>query len=232
MPFDLDALKDALGEHYAPVRDHIAGLQSAADLSRREAERLRTELATARTNHDALKTERNAAFDKLGVTDFADLEAIKDTQGSAEQVAQLNAKLKRYEAEIRDRDSKLDAAQTSIRDLRRDGLLDKQLRKHEWAEGNADLVKAYFQPRIAAEGDDWIVRNEDGSTVTVEDAFTQFAAEHPGLLSSKGTPGGGTGKPATGGHQKPFAEMSITEKGELYRRSPQQYEALRQASEN
>ena len=232
MALDLDALKEVLGENFPTVRDHVAGLQSAADLAKREAERLRSELEAGRSALDTMKTERNAAFDKLGITEVADLDNIKDAQGSAEQVAQLAAKLKRYERDLGEHQSRLSAANETISGLRRDKILGRHLGSHDWAEGNADLVRAYFDPRLVPEGDDWVFRAEDGSTSTLEDALTQFVSSHPGLLSSRGEPGGGTKKPAMGGHQKPFREMTITEKTDLYRRSPQQFEAIRLASEN
>lgn len=212
MAFDLDSLKDKLdGAMLDKLRAHVDELSTRAETAEDKARKAAKESIDGRKT---LKAERDAAFERLGVSTLEELEALPEAKGQAEAAKQLEAKLKKAEKE---RDEALAAsaeATTKFKGLSREQQMRAATDGLDFKNLGDVLVLA--ERRIVEEGDELLFTTDEGKKVPLKDGFAWFAKTRPDYVKPsgdgdggsgfKGAKPGGGGKPATKPERKDYPD--------------------------
>lgn len=200
---DLEALKEALDEetHGALVK-YVSDLEGQRDAARQESIKHRTslkakvaELETA--NRDLMRSQEEM-LERLGVESVDALKEI-DPKGQAEAAKQFEAKLKRLEKDLTDRQAAYDELHGRYRGSLQDAAIHKAMSAHEWADGSQDLVIDHLSRRIAWDDDQIMYKAADGALIPLDEGLSVLTKQKPLLLRSSGAGGSGyRGKPASG----------------------------------
>ncbi|HRF88774.1 MAG TPA: hypothetical protein PK244_09300, partial [Pseudomonadales bacterium] len=97
---DIEQLKEKIGdESFSELSGHIADLTGQRDAARAESISGRKAL---KAEVETLRNTRAKLFERLGLDDDADIDALPDAKGQAEAAKQYEQKLKRIERELAD----------------------------------------------------------------------------------------------------------------------------------
>ena len=200
MPFDLDTLKDKLpSETLEKLKAHVDELSTRAETAEEKA---RTASKESIQGRKTLKAERDAAFERLGVTTMDELEALPDAKGQADAAKQADAKLKKAERERDEAIAARDTAAGTLKGLQRESSLAKAMDGIKFKHP-AD-VRALLMPRVVEDGEELRFKTDDGKLVPLGEGAAWFAKTRPDYVEAaeaagessgfKGTGGGGGGK--------------------------------------
>lgn len=195
MPFDLDTLKDKLdSETLAKLRTHVEEISTRAETAEEKARTAQRESIEGRKK---LKAERDKAFEKLGISDADELDALPEAKGQGEATKQLEAQIKKL---TRERDEAVQARDSlggEIKGMKRNAALTKAIQGHKFK--NPADVQVLLERRLVEEGDEVLFKTDDGKTVSLDEGAAWFAKTRPDYLDSAGGDGNGSGFKGSGG---------------------------------
>lgn len=222
MTFELETLRETLGdEKFGELKKHVDDLVGARDSARRESIEGRK---TLKSEAETLRAFKEKVLDKFGLETVDQFDAIPDAKAATDAAKVLETRVKRLESELAAKDAALGDLDTRFKGTRIDSALAKALAAHEFID--RDLVGEHLRKSIKFDGDDLVYATDDGKTIPVDEGVKLFAASKPHLMKSTGTGGSGFNPGAGSGKDKTFAEMTLTERGELYKKDPARYESL------
>lgn len=195
MPFDLDSLKDKLDSATLDkLKSHVEDLSTRAETAEGKA---RTAAKESIDGRKALKAERDAAFERLGVATLEELEALPDAKGQADALKQVDAKVKKLERENAELKTASDTATGRLKALQRDATLAAAMDGLKFKHP-AD-VRALLAPRLVEEGEDLLFKTDEGKLVPLKDGAAWFAKTRPDYVEASDAGGKGSGFRGTGG---------------------------------
>ena len=225
---DLTQFKEALGEKYTALEEYVTALVSQRDEARRESVDGRKKL---KADLEALKAFREKAYDKLGLESDDDLEALQGKPAAAEMERQYQTKIKRLEADLKDRDTKLADTEGRYRKERANAAIVAAIGKHQFID--SDVAKLLIGSRVEFEGDDIFYKTDEGRLIPVEEGAAMVATTKPHLLRAQGAGGSGTPPAGTAGAVKnPWSKdhFNLTEQGKLLTSNPQLAKQMQEAA--
>jgi hypothetical protein len=228
MAFELEALKEKLGDDFEGLEQYIKDLVGQRDSARNESINGRKGL---KSEVERLRALREQLFDRLGISEEEELENLPDFRGQAEATKAFEARLKRMERELAEKGSSLDTITKKYRDSLQTSALTKALSSHEWVD--RDVVEMAIKSRISWADDEPYYETEKGA-ISIEEGVKLFAQEKPALLKSTGAGGSGYNPSGANAYRQanPFAKnsLNLTEQGRLMKDNPQLAEQLRAAA--
>lgn len=195
---NLEDLKEKLGdETFAKLKKHVDDLTEARDAARAESIDGRKKM---KADLEQLRAVKATLFEKLGLDDDADVDALPEVKGQAEAAKQFEQRIKRLEREKAEALTKAGEIEGKYKGSRLDAALAKALSAHEFIDN--DLVSGYIGNRIHWE-DDQIMLKEGEKLMPLEDGVKLIAQTKPHLLKAQGRTGSGhpTGAGSAGGQQ-------------------------------
>ena len=232
--FDLNRLKEQ-GVDEATLTElatHLTDLEGQRDAARKESMEGRK---TLKTRVSDLERERESLFDRLGVSSLDELETLPDPKGQAEAQRQYEAKLKRLQQSLEEKERLVGELSTRHRQTRQEAALNQALSRHEFID--RDLVASFAAQRVKWEEDQLYYQTEGGALVALDEGITQLAQSKPHLLIKTGARGSGyspaTGKPA-GLEKNPWSKehRNLTEQARLLHTQPELAAQLKAAAEH
>lgn len=194
MPFDLDTLKDKLdSEMLAKLRAHVEELGTRAETAEDKA---RTAAKESIEGRKKLKAERDKAFEKLGISEADELDALPEAKGQGEATKQLEAQIKKL---TRERDEAVQAREAlggEVKGMKRNAALSEAIQGHKFK--NPADVQVLLQSRLVEEGDDVRFKTDDGKLVPLKDGAAWFAKTRPDYVEAAGGDSGGSGFKGSG----------------------------------
>jgi hypothetical protein len=230
MSFNVEQLKEKLGEDYEGLETYVKDLVGQRDSARNESINGRKSL---KAEVEKLRGLRDQLFDRLGISEEEDLENLPDIKGQAEATKAVEARLKRMEKELNEKSGALEGYTKRYRDSLLTASLVKAINEHEWVD--KEVVEMAVKARIGWVDDEPFYQTDKGA-ISIEEGVKLFAQDKPQLLKSTGA--GGSGYNPSSGNLKqmkanPFAKggsFNLTEQGRLYRENPQLAEQLKIAA--
>lgn len=205
MPFDLDTLKDKLpGETLEKLRSYVEDLSTRAETAEDKARKAAKESIEGRKT---LKAERDAAFERLGVSTMDELEALPDPKGQADAVRQIEARLKKAERERDEAIQSRDALTGEVKGMKRSSALSEAIQAHKFK--NPADVQVLLERRLVEDGDELRFKTDDGKLVPLKDGAAWFAQTRPDYVQASEGSGHGSGfKGSQGGSGDSAKQMT------------------------
>lgn len=200
--------------------EHVDALTARAETAEGKARTAQRESIEGRKQ---LKAERDAAFEKLGVSTLDELEAMPEAKGQAEAARQMQARLNKAERERAEAASALADLQGKYQKDRLALALEKAIASQPFID--AEDARVLLGARVKQEGDEFLFETEQGKLVPLADGAA-FLAKTKGHLVKPPNPGAtGSGyKAAHGatGAPNPWAKdgFNLTEQLRLEAQSP------------
>ncbi len=222
---NLESLKGKTldGELFEQLAEHVAGLATRAETAEGKARTAQKETIEGRKQ---LKAERDAAFEKLGVTSLDELEALPDGKGASDAARQFEAKLKRAEREKAEAVAALQDLHGKYTKDRRELALEKAIASQQFLD--PEVARALLERRLKVEGDEFLFETPDGKLVQPDDGAAFLAKTKPHLVKAPGSGATGSGfKPSgqggpTGANPWAKETMNLTEQVRISRDNPEQ----------
>lgn len=222
---DLNSYKEKWGDEFQPIEMHIQNLESKiADFDRRYKNASNSK-TSANEELNKVKSQLADALNKLGISDYQDLESLGDISGQAKANEQLTARMDRLQRDLNERNSKISNYEETINRMRGDQVLSRAMANTSWADGMQEIAETFLRARMKLEGEDWIYE-DTGGVSSVEDAVKKLTKERPALVSSSGSRGDGFPGKQSQAASKPFKEMSAHEKQQLFETNPAEFRRL------
>lgn len=217
--------KTVEGELFDQLADYVATLATRAETAEGKARTAQKESIEGRKQ---LKAERDAAFEKLGVTTLDELDALPDGKGASDAARQFEAKLKKSEREKAEALAALEEVQGRYTKDRRDLALEKAISSQQFID--AEDARAILERRMKAEGDDYLFETTDGKLLPLADGAAFIAKTKPHLVKSPVTGKTGSGfKPELSGKAGATPTTPTLDINAIYAaRTPQGYAAAMQ----
>ncbi|MDG4549868.1 MAG: hypothetical protein P9F19_01455 [Candidatus Contendobacter sp.] len=218
---NLESLKDKLGDEYAALERYVTDLIGQRDAARKESQEGRKAL---KAKVEALESVRARLFERLGLDDDADLDALPDAKGQAEAVKQFETRVKRLETELKAKSDAFAALDAKHRAARLEAELGKALGGHDFID--REVVEDYLRRRVDWQDDQMLYKSEKGDLIPLAEGVTLLAQTKPHLLKTPGARGSGYNPSAQGGAAKhpknPWAKDSfnLTEQLRLAHENP------------
>lgn len=183
---DLAALKERLGDQYEALETYVSTLIGQRDAAKNEAY---TRRKTLQAEVQSLREQKAKLYERLGLDEDADLDALPDVKGQAEAAKQVEIRVKQLEKKL------VDSGQ-AFGDLDRryrDALLDRELQKALGGRDfvDRDLVESYIRGRLEWQDDAIKYRHGDNQRVDLAEGVDLLVKDKPALL--KQAPAGGSG---------------------------------------
>ena len=169
-------------------------------------------------------------YEKLGLDDDADIDALPISQGQAEAAKQFESKIKRYERELAESREKAGEIAERLKQSTLENLLEKAISGHEWIDRDVAVMLA--KQNIKWE-DDSPYYEAEGKLMQISDGIKFLAGAKPHLLKSAGAGGSGyRQKGAMPDENNPWAKetLNLTRQGEILKTDPQLAEKLQKAA--
>lgn len=198
---DLESFKDALGEeNHAALVKYVSDLEGQRDAARQESikhrQSLKAKVAELESANRDLSRAQEEMLERLGVESIDALKEL-DPKGQAEAAKQFEAKLKRLEKDLAERQAAYDELHNRHRGSLQAAALRKAMSGHEWID--SDLIEAFVSSRLTWEDDQVLYKTDDGLALSLDEGLQTLVKERPQLLKSSGAGGSGyRGKPANG----------------------------------
>jgi len=224
---NIEELKGVLGDKFEPLKSYVDDLIGQRDAARDESinqrKTLKTEVAT-------LKASQAALMERLGVDSLDDLDALPDSKGQAEAVKQFEAKMKRMERDLADKDAALSEVGGRYKASRLDAQLAKSLSAHAFID--TDLVGDYLKARTEWEDDTPMFKTDEGRLIPLSDGAALVAKTKPHLIKAAGAGGSGHIPSGHGSVKNPWAKdtRNLTEQARIMRETPQLAAQLKAAA--
>ena len=169
-------------------------------------------------------------YEKLGLDDDADIDALPISQGQAEAAKQFESKIKRYERELAESREKAGEIAERLKQSTLENLLEKAISGHEWIDRDVAVMLA--KQNIKWE-DDSPYYEAEGKLMQISDGIKFLAGAKPHLLKSAGAGGSGYRQQGAMPDEKnPWAKetLNLTRQGEILKTDPQLAEKLQKAA--
>lgn len=222
---DLAKYKEQLGEAgFNELTDYVQTLQNQKEEARKESISGRQAL---KSEVEQLRTLKADLFERLGIENVEELATLPDAKGQAEAQKQYEARIKRLEKELKASQDGYAGLEGKHKATLLDAQLTKAISAHEFVD--TELVTDYIKSRVKFD-DGEIHFIEGDKTLSLTEGVQLLAQTKPHLIKAQGTSGSGFNPNATSGKTKSFNEMSLDERQDVYRASPEQYKALKDAA--
>lgn len=190
---DIEELREPLGEErFTALQTYVGDLIGQRDSARKESINHRQSLKARATELEEenknLRRMQEELFERLGVESVEQLAEL-DPKGQAEVAKQYEAKLKRLERDLNEKQEAYAQLDTKHKRTKQDAAMREALGSHEWIDG--DLVASYVSGRLAWDDDKVRFQAEDGLLMDLKDGVEALAREKPHLLKSAGPGGSG-----------------------------------------
>lgn len=204
----LESLKEPLGERFAELEQYVNDLIGQRDAARKESQKALEGSKALKAKMESLESVKVRLFEKLGLDDGTDLDALPDAKGQAEAVKQFETRVKRLETELKAKAEALTALDAKHRAARLDAELGKALGGHEFID--REVVEDYFRRRIDWQDDQMFYKNDKGELIPLVEGVTHLTTTKPHLLKQPGARGSGY-NPTARGHEvkNPWAKGSF-----------------------
>lgn len=230
---DIESLKGKTLDEalFTQLATHVEGLNTRAETAEGKTRAAQKESIEGRKQ---LKAERDAAFEKLGVTTAQELEALEAPKGQAEAMKQMEAKVKRAERERAEAQASLQEVNGKYAADRRALAVEKALSAHPFID--MDVARAVLELGVTAEGDDLLFKTTDGKLVPLQDGAAWLAKTKTYLVKAPGQGQQGSGfkggAGGSGGVKNPWAKetWNVTAQIAMSRDDPQTASALKAAA--
>lgn len=200
MAFDLQKLKDKLGDDFAALQSHVDDLTGQRDAARKESQEQRQGLKKRVTDLEAWQAK---ALEKLALDDAEGIDALPDAKGQAEAAKQFERQVKALQKQVADVSAERDKITGDLRTSKLESQLAAEVAKHNFVD--PAVMSELFRSRAKFEGDEASVTVE-GKPLSVAEAVATFAAKNTHLIKAAGT--GGSGKPNGGAGGVPGKSMT------------------------
>lgn len=141
-----------------------------------------------------LKAERDAAFERLGVGSMDELDALPEAKGQAEALKQVEAKVKKLEKDLAEKDQAHQELNGKYAAERKQRAIAQAVAKHEFID--AEDASLHLERRIKEDGDELKFETADGKLVPLADGAAWLAKTKPHLVKAAGAGGGSGNRPA------------------------------------
>lgn len=217
---------------FAKLSDYVATLNTRAETAEGKARTAQKESIEGRKQ---LKAERDAAFEKLGVSTLEELDALPDGKGASDAAKQFEAKLKKLEREKAEALAALEDVQGKYVKDKRDLAIERAIASQPFID--AEDARALLERRMKTEGDDFLFETNEGKLVPLQDgaAFIAKTKAHLVKALGQGKTGSGT-KPnelnGSAGMKNPWSKenFNLTEQVRLTKENPQAAAQLKSAA--
>ncbi len=119
---DISTFKERLGEDFAALETYVNDLAGQRDAARKESVEGRKTLKAKAETAEALNQK---LMEKLGIESPDDVDTLPPAKGQAEALKQLETKLRRYETDLKTRDTDL----AELTGKHRNTLLDVEINR-------------------------------------------------------------------------------------------------------
>lgn len=211
MALDLDKFKgktldDAL---FTELQAGVTELTTRAETAEGKARTAQKESIDGRK---AIKAERDAAFERLGVTTMEELQALPEAKGQADAVKQLEGQIKKLTKERDDLATENGEMKATTAKQAREAAISKAVSKHQFID--PEDAAALIGLRVKDENGELRFDAGDGKLVPLDDGAAWLAKSKPHLVKAAGGQGGsgyqpqgnGSGKPPTKPERKDFKD--------------------------
>ena len=190
---DLEALRESLDdERFNELTQYISDLEGQRDTARKESinhrQSLKSKVSELEKENETLKRTQSELFERLGV-ESADQLSELDPKGQAEAAKQFEAKVKRLERELTERNEAYTALDAKHRKAIQDSAMRAAMQGHDWID--ADLVASFVNTRLVWDDDAVRYKADDGLVMELPEAMQTLAKDKPHLLKTAGASGSG-----------------------------------------
>lgn len=189
---DISKFKDRLGDDFAALETYVNDLVGQRDAARKESVDGRKALKAKAETAEALNQK---LMEKLGIESPDDVDALPPAKGQAEALKQLETRLRRFEADLK-------ARETTISELtgkHRQTLLDVEINKALSGKEPVDreVLEAYLRQNIEWQDEQILYKSDKGHTSLV-DGVTLLAQSKPALFKTGARGSGWNPNPESG----------------------------------
>ena len=204
----IEELKDKLDDvTFTSLKSYVDELIGQRDVAKRESIDQRKNL---KAEVEQLRKVKADLFEKMGLDDDADIDALPDAKGQADAVKQFETKFKRMDRELTDKSRAFDELQGRYRSNLQQVAVQQALRGQEWYD--ADAAELLLSSRVEWDGDDVFYKTDKG-LVPLVDGVKLLTEQKPHLLKAAGT--AGSGQRGAGAMQATDAETLAKAKAAL-----------------
>lgn len=182
---NLADLKDRLGDQYDALDAYVNSLVGQRDAARKESMDGRKAI---KAENEALKAIKAKLFERLGLDDESDLDALPDAKGQAEAVKQFESRVKRLEKELQEASKAREDGDRRYRDARAGQEVQKALAAHPFIDN--ELAELLIRSKLDWDGDQPIYRHGE-TPLALDEGVKLLVQEKPQLLKQQ--PAGGSG---------------------------------------
>lgn len=183
---DLAALKERLGDQYEALETHVSTLVEQRDAARRESETKRKAL---KAEVESLRAIKAKLFERLGLDDDSDLDALPDSKGQAEAVKQFESRVKRLEKELAEAAKAKADSDGRYRAAQAEQALQKALAEYQFSD--REVVESYVRSKLGWDDDNNLTYRHGETPMALDEGVKLLVKDKPGLL--KQAPAGGSG---------------------------------------
>lgn len=175
---DISKFKDALGADFAALESYVQDLTGQRDAARKESVEGRKALKAKAETAEALN---HKLMEKLGIESPDDVDTLPPAKGQAEALKQLETKLRRYETDLKTRDSAL----AELTGKHRHTLLAVEINKALAGKEpvDRDVIEAYLRQQVEWQDEQILYKGDKGHT-SLADGVTLLAQSKPGLFKT------------------------------------------------
>lgn len=182
---NLEDLKPLLGEKYDALAAYVESLLGQRDAARKESIDGRKAL---KAENEALRGVKAKLFEKLGLDDDSELDALPDAKGQADAMKQFESRVKRLEKDLAETTKQRDESHQRYRQSLAERELQKALSAHSFVD--QELVEDYIKSRLTFDDDKPMYRHGE-TPMSLDEGVKLLLKEKPHLL--KQVPAGGSG---------------------------------------
>ena len=195
---DIETLKDKLEDgQFSALSAYIKELETQREAAQRESIDGKVKFKKMADERKRLSDEKEKLFEKFGLSEDVDIDALPPATGQAEAAKQYEAKTKRLERQLAEATAAREQADGKYRSSLQRAAVSEALGGHEFIA--RDLVESFVSTRLAWEGDDLLVKADDGRLVPIKDGVAGIAKTRPELLKPTGSGGAGVRPSNAGG---------------------------------
>ncbi len=195
---DIETLKDKLEDgQFSALSAYIKELETQREAAQRESIDGKVKFKKMADERKRLSDEKEKLFEKFGLSEDVDIDALPPATGQAEAAKQYEAKTKRLERQLAEATAAREQADGKYRNSLQRAAVSEALGGHEFIA--RDLVESFVSTRLAWEGDDLLFKADDGRLVPIKDGVAGIAKTRPELLKPTGSGGAGVRQSNAGG---------------------------------
>lgn len=222
MAFNIETIREELGEEkFADLKTYIADLTGQRDTAREESIAHRKGL---KSEVERLTAFQNKVLERLGLETAEAFDEFDPAKAASAETSKIyEGRIRRLENELKAKADDFSGLESKHRATLLDASLAKSMADFDFVD--RDLVGSFVKARVEFDGDSILYRSDDGAMIPLDQGIKTLAATKPHLVKSTGAAGSGYTPKAGAKGSKSFADLSLTERGELYRKDPQAYAA-------